>query len=473
MPRLDAKSLKSIIAADNETTKVDFKRTINIGLRQGQAELIKDVLAIANCEDGTDEPGYLIIGASGGNAFDINNLGLDDATLQQIVNSRVHPPVRFEYYHVVLESGAKVGVFEVPVSHNKPHCVKTNFTENAEVLLHEGFCPVRQGTSTKIAMKEDYDAMYKRVIEKERRLFTHEAINYYEEKKSAGETVESDPMIIDENDLAKTATALVEQKDYGSLTTMIRKLRTVVIEKWKDSRGKPEDEVKVAKHTFVKPCVLKLAIIGSILVTYGSTEPFQEVLKALISIYGMANDTNLGIASTQELLLSNVPSKEVAKAVYAIGAVAISNERYDFCKLIFDCNLEVTVHFRSVEPLVLNPLRGSQEGNLFKEAQDDISSTRVLFEMFDLDEERVISEICKFDLLTAVAFYSESNPLPTLTFAYYGQSKVRDVIEEIEANPQKYVPLLGEDGKLKLESYLKKLGEHIGQHPVSFLYWRM
>lgn len=158
--------IKKLIELDNEEPKIDSKRTLDITTRGNKAELIKDIIAITNSEPINDPTGYYIIGAKHKQLFDISSLKLDDATLQQIINSKCHKPIDFQYKQFSIEDKT-IGVIVIPKSDKKPHLVSEDyFDDHGNKLLQRGTCFIRKGSSTSIATKEDYDLMYEEQIQK-------------------------------------------------------------------------------------------------------------------------------------------------------------------------------------------------------------------------------------------------------------------------------------------------------------------
>jgi len=156
--------VKKLIELDNEDSKIDFKRTIDITSRYGKAELIKDITAIANSEPVSDPIGYYIIGVSNKQLFDISHLNIDDATLQQIVNSVSDKPVRFLYKQIKIND-VEVGVIVVPKSIERPHVISEDyFDETGRKLLSKGVSYIRKGSSTYVALRDDLDLMYEERI---------------------------------------------------------------------------------------------------------------------------------------------------------------------------------------------------------------------------------------------------------------------------------------------------------------------
>jgi hypothetical protein len=158
--------IAKLIALDNENPKIDFKRTLHITTKENKAELIKDIIAITNSESVNDPNGYYIIGAHRTRLFDISSLNLDDATLQQIVNSNCHKPIEFQFRQFPI-NGNTIGVIIVPKSNNRPHHVLVDyFNDSGNKILQKGTIFIRRGSSTDIATREDLDLMYEPRIKK-------------------------------------------------------------------------------------------------------------------------------------------------------------------------------------------------------------------------------------------------------------------------------------------------------------------
>ncbi len=88
---MDEKKLANLIKK-NEGLKLDFKQMIDINTESGKKELAKDVSAIANSKGGR---GYIIIGIEDKikNIVGIDNMDFTEEQIQQIISSRIDPPV--------------------------------------------------------------------------------------------------------------------------------------------------------------------------------------------------------------------------------------------------------------------------------------------------------------------------------------------------------------------------------------------
>lgn len=152
-----------------ESLKVDYKQTLDLSNPKHQEELIKDVSAMANTVVPDDtlariglnpKVGFLLIGISekDGEIHDIPP-GLDDARLQQIVNSRVEPNIMFLFRPFEINQAGTVvelGAIIIRESAKPPHKISKPYGKK----LRPGQCFVREGTSTREADENDLETMY-------------------------------------------------------------------------------------------------------------------------------------------------------------------------------------------------------------------------------------------------------------------------------------------------------------------------
>jgi hypothetical protein len=145
--------LLRMINSQPEHWKQDCKSRLDLDTGYHKAELVKDVVAIANSPG--DEPGYIFYGVDLSAAEPIVGLhrSYDDATLQQIVSGKLERPVSFLYYEVPVGE-AQVGVIAIPPSRRRPHILRVTYEH-----LREGQIPIRRGSSTTWAGYEDLQEM--------------------------------------------------------------------------------------------------------------------------------------------------------------------------------------------------------------------------------------------------------------------------------------------------------------------------
>ena len=158
----------NIFCFQGESNCVDYKRAQYAfkGANDAQkAELLKDILCFANAF--RRSPAYILIGvdedASGlGVIYGIDeNEVIDDARLQQFVNSKTNNRIPFSAYPLRMNSGKILQVIEVDT------CVRGRpfYLRNDYARLHHKDVWVRAGTSSHIASPEEIAAFGRDCVE--------------------------------------------------------------------------------------------------------------------------------------------------------------------------------------------------------------------------------------------------------------------------------------------------------------------
>lgn len=142
---------------EDESTSLDFKSAQYAfrGVPDDQkAELLKDVLALANSWRRSD--GYILIGVDevcGGRSRPIGvREHLDDAVLQQFVNSKTQRPMDIAYYRAGVD-GVSIGVIHVPVQQRPLYLLKDFGRLRKETVY------LRRGSSTAEATPDEIAKM--------------------------------------------------------------------------------------------------------------------------------------------------------------------------------------------------------------------------------------------------------------------------------------------------------------------------
>jgi hypothetical protein len=141
----------------SEGTDIDFKSTqyrFIGGSEDNKAEMLKDILAIANAwRDGT---GYILLGFKDQRPHPAEVLGIsesiDDAQLQQFVNGKVKPKLTFRYEEHLYE-GKIVGVISIPKQK------RAFYLAHSYGKLKSNVVYVRRGSSTDEAEPPEITAM--------------------------------------------------------------------------------------------------------------------------------------------------------------------------------------------------------------------------------------------------------------------------------------------------------------------------
>ena len=144
--------IEGLLFAD-EDASLDFKReqyAFEGADKESKSELLKDVLAFVNAFRRADA--YILIGVDetrGGRSTVVGvQEHLDDAKLQQFVNSKTQLPVTFSYRETS-HDGLPVGVIHIPVQ-TRPVYATANYGKVTKEAVY-----IRRGSSTGVAKPEE------------------------------------------------------------------------------------------------------------------------------------------------------------------------------------------------------------------------------------------------------------------------------------------------------------------------------
>ena len=144
---------------EGESARLDYNRRIPLCTWYigEKAELLKDILAFANAW--REQDAYILTGVkhSPGEPAAIIGLDspLDDAQVQQFVNSKTNRPIHFGYVEFASSRG-NIGVFQIPVQ-QRPFYLRERFGALKANVIY-----VRRGSSTDIASPDEVAAMERR-----------------------------------------------------------------------------------------------------------------------------------------------------------------------------------------------------------------------------------------------------------------------------------------------------------------------
>lgn len=107
-----------------EGPKLDFKQLIEMDTDSGRKELAKDICAIANSKGGR---GYLIIGIEDKTKqiLGIGDLELNEEKIQQIISSRIEPPVPISLEFLAIDKKT-IAIINIYDGHQKPYQMREN-----------------------------------------------------------------------------------------------------------------------------------------------------------------------------------------------------------------------------------------------------------------------------------------------------------------------------------------------------------
>ena len=142
---------------EEESATLDFKRDqypFDCADDNVKSELLKDVLSFANAWRRTDA--YILVGVEDVKGGRSNPVGvashIDDAKLQQFVNSKTNRPIAFSY-EATNVVGVQIGVIRIEVQ-ERPYFLKKNYGRLKTEAVY-----MRRGSSTAVADPGEIHAM--------------------------------------------------------------------------------------------------------------------------------------------------------------------------------------------------------------------------------------------------------------------------------------------------------------------------
>ena len=149
------------LCLEGESNHLDYKRDQYpfVGAADcDKVELLKDILALANAF--RTETAYVLIGVAQASDGSGNIVGIDptdfidDAKLQQFVNSKTNRAITFSCYSIPCLIKKVIQVIEIPVQYQRPFHLKNRF-----ISIGEHDVPIRIGSSTRNATLDEISRM--------------------------------------------------------------------------------------------------------------------------------------------------------------------------------------------------------------------------------------------------------------------------------------------------------------------------
>ena len=162
----DRESLRELllkIISTGETTKVDLKATFDISDTQHQAEMLKDISALANTYSHYyRNHGFIVFGASNNKlTYSVfpNNEDHLQATIDDLLKKYIGPFITTHLF-IFDDLGNKWGVLVVPPTRNAPHVFFNEIHKR-----YRGDVYVRNGTTSEKAQPSDFTRFFRQHLE--------------------------------------------------------------------------------------------------------------------------------------------------------------------------------------------------------------------------------------------------------------------------------------------------------------------
>ena len=153
--------LIEVISHGTEVAKIDFKTEIETATSEQKADLLKDIIAIANTfDDSYEDHGFIIYGVKAKTITGITQTESDTDKFQnhieQLLKTYISPMPQIYVLGFETTDGKKWGVIVIPPRNNKPHMFfKDLFCTDRSRSRKKGEWFVRRGSTTDPGLPED------------------------------------------------------------------------------------------------------------------------------------------------------------------------------------------------------------------------------------------------------------------------------------------------------------------------------
>lgn len=150
--------IESLLAKKQESDIFDIKLQFYDDAKK--FELIKDIVAFANCREISDK--YIIFGVED-RTFKIKGFSgefPDISDIQNLLKTYVEPSVDIEIGCQII-NGFDVKFIKIKNCINKPYVIKKNYSKNGKIELREGEIYIRKNATNSLTTRDDLIQMFK------------------------------------------------------------------------------------------------------------------------------------------------------------------------------------------------------------------------------------------------------------------------------------------------------------------------
>lgn len=153
--------LKGIISHGTEVAKIDFKTEIETGTAEQKADLLKDIVAVANTyDDNYEDHGFIIYGVKAKAVTGITQTKTDtdkfQSHIEQLLKTYISPMPQIYVMGFETTDAKKWGAIVIPPRNSKPHMFfKDLFCSDRSRSRKKGEWFVRRGSTTDPGLPED------------------------------------------------------------------------------------------------------------------------------------------------------------------------------------------------------------------------------------------------------------------------------------------------------------------------------
>jgi len=453
--------VSGLIATGAEGFVGDLKWDIDVSRnnKASQAEFIRDIISLANADPANPSTRLLVLNAKRG---EINSgarsMNIDDATLQQIVNERVEPTIKFEKRMVNTDFGEAV-VLVIQNTYGFPYMVDKEICDASGPLLQKGQSWTRDGSGKRAVTARDIEEMW--------RAKTARGIG-------PGGVPTADAVIhAPPHEVGDLAERMLEAEKASTLIRAIKRVANETVQAWRSTRdNKDGDYLQKMADKIVSGCDW-LTVVARTAIEFESQAALAECMGGLKAVYQLSAEEGLGHAGVAPVQLSAWwPMLTAFPRVYIVGAFAIVSGSMTSVEIV--CK-QKALHPSSTAPrpklLVNDPLFGLLSGRLRNHkvrfySAIELAESNPLYAAAFAGPGGTTSALCQFDLMASVftpraEWNAEGMPAHFPSFLLCGFDMVRPLLETAVATPEALAMVSGEPVRA-IMSNLKTVEEKVG-----------
>jgi hypothetical protein len=462
---ISPEKLRTLISLNREQNTLDYKQEYDLSSTHHKVELACDVVAMANSEGG-----YIVIGVAepsdschsfspcGLNQDQLHHL--DQTEIYQQVSRYISAPVEIQLQiHSLPEYDGKVFALlhvkqsrELPIVFSKDGQYERGGRTKSRFSAGEIF--VRRGAASVRADQNDMRRIISHIRRREKNIWTEEILGIKALTRKVelllGEISEStdrvevtsqrrtydDAMFYVSNEAFEHHIMdLIEDGNELGIRRYLQQAAPIFIRHLVALSASQVDEIQRTKDNLLIPILDNLLVIGNIAVEYNQYKYFQPVVSLFKELYISASDIDFPETMDEEAFFS--PSwlwQELIIRVYALGAVLIKNEAFDWVSHLALVNVPDYSGREMIWTrhalMVLSREKRTGHPSLCPITISYIRESDYLSLRFLDNEDRIIGSVCQFDFFQSLILLNIGK-MPFPSFGVYYNYRTEPIISKL------------------------------------------
>jgi hypothetical protein len=426
-PVVTLEKLRLLLEEQHESEGLDYKRTLDLGVKRGVVELAKDVGAMQLAG------GFIVIGADdhGRPTGEVDETHVrrslfDQATLQGKLRHYIPDP--FEIRSAVHEIKGNSVVLIYVAPHADGFCIfKADGNYEGGSAFRAGDVFVRHGSASEPWHQQDISRIVSGIVQREKEKWREELredMRRLQVGLAAAETASGPAAALtwqlDEEAFDATTVELLRRGDDIPIRLLLDQALFDARKLADRDGGAPDLGVLLDR----------LASLAALTIDFERREDFERVLRAFLSIYALGWDQN-GIARDH----APVPAPRlwlmVIERVYALGALAVRRENWHAVRALgLGGDQQWGWDFERYRSWLRHALTMAARANLFSERRDDRVVELSLLSLANrhierlprlrpdipADDDVALTSLCQFDFAAALAVIQDTGEIDRAHF---------------------------------------------------------